>query len=178
MRNDIIDQMRAEEADLVKKLNAVRAFIIAYGEGDGAPREKAEPMRKATTSARGKVGIEGYSRYGQVVVAEAMRVLIASSSLVRTRQLVEAVEAMGIEISGENKINALGALLSRSEDIISHGKSGWELSDRDAAKEIVAKYGHKENEPHSETAGGSDAGNGNAPTYPKPWESPQSFRAG
>jgi hypothetical protein len=164
--SETIARMRAEEADLMRKLKAVRDFLAVYG--DDAPRV-ALPADNKRAAGREKVSITGFSRYGQIVVAECMRLMLTASHPTKTRALVEFLEATGIEISGENKINAVGALLSRSADIISHGKAGWTLADPTIATQIVAEHGHKENEPEGKDASGSDAGQGNAPTFSKPW---------
>src|SRR5690606_10300635 len=99
-----------------------------------------------------------------------MQALTVNPGLMKTRELVEFVEAMGHEISGQNKVNALGALLARSADIVGHGKSGWSLADREKALAIVNEYGPKENEPSSGSAVGSDTGEREVRTFPKPWE--------
>ena len=179
MDDDIVERMRAEEADLARKLRAVRDLLAAYGQDPHSPSpSRLAPKAKAPAPAREKVGIDGFGNYGRRIVANSMMAMLTSAHPIKTREILKFLEAMNIEVTGANKVNAVGALLSRSRDIISHGKSGWEIADRRVAEEIVAKYGHKENEPHSETAGGSDAGNGNAPTFPKPWENPQSVHAG
>lgn len=177
--SEIIAQMRREEADLSRKLKAVRDLLAAYSV---APSNEVPPTKSSrsepATQAREKVAIEGFSDYGRSIVASAMREMLSATQPVKTRQIVEALQAKQIAISGKDPVNALGAMLYRSIDITSHGKAGWTLADPQAAKEVVGKYAYKENEPHSENAGGSDAGNGSAPTFPKPWENPQSFRAG
>lgn len=147
MENDVIARMRAEETDLLRKLKAVRDFLAAYG--DIVPSDSLSSVRseakRPQTPARGKVGIGGYSNYGRRIVAEAMRAMLTQSHPMKSRQIVEAITAMGIDITGENKVNALGALLYRSADIESHGKAGWTLRDRDTALKIVADYGHNAN---------------------------------
>lgn len=147
MDTDVISRMRIEEADLVRKLKAVRDFLSAYGEKPSAEPEKNLAVAKPPSEAkpRGKVGIEGYSSYGRTVVAEAMRAMLVDDKPIKSRQLVEFITAMGVEITGENKVNALGALLYRSANIDSHGKAGWTLKDREAAHKIVAEYGSKGN---------------------------------
>jgi hypothetical protein len=174
MDGDIVERMRAEEEDLAKKLEAVRAFLAVYG---GTPTAGgAGPTQKAKPGSREKVEIEGYGAYGRVVVAEAMRMMMTSSHPMKTSQLVAPIEAMGIEITGQNKINALGALLARSTNIRSHGKAGWSLVDREKAAKIVTEYGSvqpKEIEPSSENAVGSKPAGWGAPT-PSPAPSPSS----
>lgn len=176
MDGDIVERMRAEEADLSRKLEAVRAFLAAYGHTAGG--EDARPQRQPKQGSRQKVPIEGFGAYGRKVVAEAMRVLLTSDHPMRTSDLITPIEAMGVEITGLNKINALGAMLARSIDINSHGKAGWSLANRAVAMNIVAQFGQKENEPSSENAVGSDAGEREVRTFPKPWESTLSHSAG
>lgn len=55
---------------------------------------------------------------------------------IRTRNILAAVQASGIEVHGKNPRNTLSALLSYSERFIAHGKSGWTIKSEDeAAKE-------------------------------------------
>lgn len=176
MENDVTQWLQAEEASLLQKLAAVRATIAAYGVQSASRGTQTPVAAKAATPARGKVGIEGFGAYGRKVVAEAMKVMLTTNHATKTRDLVAAMEAMNVEITGENKINALGALLARSSDITSHGKGGWTLADRDAAIEIVGKYARKENEAPSEQSPEPQkpAGWGvqppvPAPSNPNPW---------
>lgn len=161
MDDDIVERMRAEEAELSRKLDAVRAFLAVYG---GSGQEQPRAPRQAKPGSRQKVAIEGFGPYGRKVVAEAMRFLLTSDHPMKTSDLIAPIEAMGVEITGQNKINALGALLARSIDIISHGKAGWSLANRAVALNIVAEHGQKENEPSSGDAVGSDAAGWGAPT--------------
>lgn len=196
MDGDIVDRMRAEEAELIKKLEAVRAFLAAYG-GAASPAPASKPANRVSrTGAREKVEIDGYGGYGRKVVAEAMRMLMASSHPIKTSDLIGPIEAMGVEITGQNKVNALGALLSRSIDIVSHGKAGWSLASREKAARIVAEHGsaprgvpahdpideilgesvaQKENEPLSGSAGGSDTREFGAPPPPRDFGNPHSW---
>ena len=145
MDADIVKRMRAEEADLVRKLQAVRDFLSAYGE---APREAAtgRVVASAESGARPKVSIDSFTAQTRPSVVLAMKALMSTHGLMKTSELVQAIEAMGHTVNGDNKVNALGALLSRSADLIGHGKSGWELADRERALEIVSHYAPKENE--------------------------------
>lgn len=158
MNHDIVESMRAEEADLIRKLKAVREFLAAYG-GDAAP-DQVPPQNKTAAPNQGsreKVEITAFTAQTRLSVVLAMMAMATGNGLMKTRDLVAFVDSMGHEISGNNKVNALGALLARSVDIESHGKSGWSLVDRDKALAIISQHGPKENEPHSEFAGGSDA---------------------
>ena len=179
MNADIVKQMRAEEADLVRKLQAVRDFLAAYGEapkgGDGAaPKAARGPARSKS------VPITSYQADTRTSVALALMIMATSHGLVKTAELVKGIEAMGHEISGANKVNALGALLARSEDVEGHGKSGWTVYDRENALALAREHARqylggdaqKEKEPSSENAVGSDAGEVGAATPAYPWDPP------
>lgn len=146
MDADIVKKMREEEATLMEKLRAVRNVLIAYGERPldptAAPKSvaasKPAPIREKV--AREKVEITGYGEYHRKSVALAIMAMTTADGPIKSRQLVEFIEGMGHEITGKDKINALGALLSRSMDIRSHGKSGWTLVDRERGLQIAQKY--------------------------------------
>lgn len=146
MTPDIVERVKAEEAELLRKLAAVRAFLDVYAAGAGkaagatTPRA-AKPSRPAgerATPARERVEISRFSPYGASVVIAAKRAISrAFVQPVPTRKLAEMIEADGLEIRGEDKVNALSALLSRSIDVQSNGRRGWtlaqEASDSDQA---------------------------------------------
>jgi len=167
--DDIVERMRREREDLARKLRAVDAFLAAYDAGDVAAQTTGSPHSRQKTNSRmsrEKVGVDGFGEYGRGIVANAMKRLLESPHPARTREIVDYIESIGIEISGENKINAVGAMLARSADIVSHGKKGWTVADEAVAREIVGKYAQKEKEPNSGYAVGSDAGKDDAPTSP------------
>jgi hypothetical protein len=151
MEIEIVQRIRKEEADLMRKLKAVRDLLAAYGEPvDGFHRPAPEPVvqrEHRAPSAREKVGIEGFGDYGRTIISHAMQAMLTTNHPMKTRRLVEFLAAKKIEITGENKINAVGALLSRSSDITSHGKAGWTLANRETALKIVGAYAHNANGP-------------------------------
>lgn len=159
MNRDIIAGMRTEEAALLRKLKAVRELLAVYGEAEASKEERVDSTDRAapTRRAREKVEITAFSDQTRKSVVLAMLAMSTAPRLMKTRELVDFVSNMKHEISGENKINALGALLARSLDIESHGKSGWSLANREKARAIIHQYGPKQNEPSSENAVGSDA---------------------
>lgn len=179
MDADIIKRMQEEEEEeLMKKLRAVRDLMIAYGVRplDPGAVAKAAPSE---APAREKIEITGYGEAQRKSVALAMMMLGTNEGPIKSRQLVELIEAMGHEITGKDKINALGALLSRSADVKSHGKAGWTAIDREKCMKIANEYGGlKEKEPISVPAVGPDAGWGSAPTPTQPWINPQSSPGG
>lgn len=147
-------QARAEEADLLRKLEAVRAVLRAYGEAplseapapEKAPGRPALASPPATSANKEKKPLEGFSPYGADVVRAAIKVVKERpGGPVATRDMVAAIEAMGQEIRGVDKVNALSALLARSADLTNHGRRGWTLSpaleaiaEADRALEFVA----------------------------------------
>ncbi|MBH0112386.1 hypothetical protein I5E68_05380 [Novosphingobium sp. YJ-S2-02] len=181
---DITIELKAEEADLLRKLEAVRAMLSAYGEAaqeqNNPPALRLGPSRDGHLSpatskpqpVRGPVEIDDYTEATRKSVVLSILALYINGCMLKTRDLVAFVESMGHEVNGKNKVNALGALLSRSADVQAHGKSGWTLIDRDKASAIIQKYGPKENEPRSASAGGSDAADMGAPTPSSAWNKP------
>lgn len=187
MNTDIVKQMRAEEADLVRKLQAVRDFLAAYGEalkGEGQA-ERTAPKGSSSGGRSKSVPITSYQADTRTSVALALMFMASSPGLVKTAELVTAIEAMGHEIGGANKVNALGALLSRSEDVEGHGKRGWTVYDRDEALALARKHAgqylgddtQKEKEPTKGNAGGSDTGWGGDATPSHPWNQPSAQSA-
>ena len=169
--------MRREEADLVRKLNAVRDFLAAYGEN---PIEAPQLDRVRTSSpqaVREKAEITSFTEQTRRSVLLSIEAMGYSNGLIKTKQLVEYVESRGHEISGKNKVNALGALLARSADVVGHGKSGWDVVDRAEAIKMLERFEYKEKEPSSEDAVGSDAGQEGAATPNYPWNKPSNHSA-
>ncbi|MDO9222352.1 MAG: hypothetical protein Q7U20_01410 [Caulobacter sp.] len=167
--------------DAARRMVAHEAVLSAYGvavpkAGLAATPPFTTPARTAEAPVRAPAGqveqgdrrsIKNFTEYGREVIATAMDCLIGQTAPVKTRELVDAIGRRGVEIRGENPINALGALLKRSADITSHGKRGWTLTDQDSAQDIARMYARKENEPPSVPAGGSDAaGEGVSPPDP------------
>lgn len=63
---------------------------------------------------------------------QAARLLISNrAGPVPTREVLEHLESIGIQVGGENPLNNLSAMLSNSEQFTSHGRSGWTLRSED-----------------------------------------------
>lgn len=125
--DDIIGRMRSEEAELVRKLDAVRHFLKAYASGSqsdsaASPRStRSAASPRSLTSRKDKFG-----SYGQGIIDTSVKILPAhGNSPMPTRDLVEKLERYSVEVRGENKVNALSALLARSTSIQGYGRSGW-----------------------------------------------------
>lgn len=168
MDSEIIDRMRREEADLKRKLDAVRALLIAYGE---APLESS-PITSRTvlnskeskrssdiqSSGREKMPLERFSTYGQSIVKAAIEECFSHiGKPIPSREMVDLVEKRGVQVRGDDKGNALSALLARSADLKANGRKGWTLSEEylERNNQQIAELFGEENEPHSANAGGS-----------------------
>ncbi|WP_019831176.1 hypothetical protein [Sphingomonas sp. PR090111-T3T-6A] len=161
MEAEFIARMQAEQRELERKLKAVRDLLAAYGAEPAAEPNativetsvveiasaNAVAEKKPAASPRPKVGMDGFGDYGRTIIAECMRAMLLTPQMpIKTRRLVEILESKNVGITGDNKINAVGALLSRSIDITSHGKAGWTVNDPHTALEIVGKYARPINE--------------------------------
>ena len=167
MDRSIIAQLKAEEADLERKLKAVRQVLAVYGAAPATPAgasSSSPPTPSPTRAATGKrerVGLDRFSEYGRAVVEAAIQVILhdGSGRPIPTRELLESIQQRGIEVRGEDKTNALSALLARSVDVRPNGRRGWTLAGE--------QNGHKpeENEPPTETPlDGSETDGEDAPT--------------
>lgn len=125
---DIVAQMKAEEADLVRKLEAVRQFLAAYGEKPApTPTARAAPANKPARNLTDRM--DKFGSYGKGVIEAAAKMLPEDGGEpMPTRELVDRLEFIGVEIRGQNKVNALSALLARSTQIKGYGRAGWTLA--------------------------------------------------
>lgn len=168
MDDDFIAKIDAEEAALEVKLAALRQLKAVYGMG---PKPATRPSARATSAPTGprpsrplSDRMDKFGSYGSSVINAAMDFLPGVNQRpIMTRDLVEKLEARGVAIRGENKVNALSALLARSTRVKGHGRSGWTSTvDWTASTNFDEMLGGNappnENEPHSGSAGGSDAG--------------------
>ena len=176
MNDDIMARMIAEKSAIqqrmagdARKLEAVDRFIEAY-----QPSAKAA-LRSSTAPrpARSFVDrIDKFGSYGKAIIDAVTKLLPGlDGNPVPTRDLVAALETRGVDIRGENKVNALSALLARSSQIKGHGRSGWTLAgDQPSASDERIPGDDKaqnENEPTGKSAVGSEtAGWGVQPPRP------------
>ena len=95
MNADIVKQMRAEEADLVRKLQAVRDFLAAYGEAPKGGDDSATPKASSKPTRSKSVPITSYQADTRTSVALALMFMAMSDGLVKTADLVKGIEGMG-----------------------------------------------------------------------------------
>jgi hypothetical protein len=133
MDNDILSRMEAEEVDLAQKLDAVRQFLAVYrGKPTKAQRVEAPATRQVRTLEQ---RLDKFGPYGQRIVDTTETLLPGNGgNPVTTRTLVEQLLSLGVEITGENKVNSLSALLARSSKMKGYGRAGWTLQSADAGK--------------------------------------------
>lgn len=170
MEHDIIERMRREEAELVRKLEAVRALLNAYGAtaadrvgiGDSVHaevRKRSGESEARKSRTREKMPLDRFSAYGRSVVEAALAECAKHpGSPIATRDMLTLIEQRGIEVRGEDKVNAVSALLARSSDLKPNGRRGWTLASPDDFTELLLDQPvQKEEEPRSASAGGSSA---------------------
>ena len=166
MDQQFLDKLQQEEAELSRKLDAIRGVIAVYTPTGPVARPKAlSPL--AVASALLQRGVRSAKdSYASDVRGIAADVIRSSSSLpVPTKIIVDEVMRRGIEIRGQSALNAVSALLSRSDDFVANGRSGWTLA------EMNQSYGFSPNEneaPNGNAAGASEAGGGATPSNHQP----------
>ena len=103
--------------------------------------------------------MDKFGSYGKQVVEKSVAILPdANKAPVMTRDLVRQLENAGVQIRGENKVNALSAILARSSKLKAHGRRGWTR-----AESVAGSDAHTENDPSSVPAVGSDTADEGAP---------------
>lgn len=136
MNDEIIAAIESEEAKLVQRLEAVRQMLAVYrGEGASTDRkaEKSPGTQKSGRTIADRM--DKFGPYGQRIVDAVADLLPGNGgNPVPTRTLVEQLEALGVEINGENKVNSLSALLARSSKMKGYGRAGWTLQADSAGK--------------------------------------------
>lgn len=185
---DFESKLLAEEADLERKLAAVRAMKAAYGIGGKAVAVARSATVKSTTATAGGARsarnatdrMDKFGSYGQHIIDTACKLLPGEGMTpTPTRTLVEHFATLGVEVRGENKVNALSALLARSSKIKGYGRAGWTLAGPAPGElypQALEGGGFRipnEKEPNSEDAVGSKPAEWGAPT-PSPAPSPSS----
>lgn len=178
MEQDIVERMRAEEADLVRKLEAVRQFLAAYAGAAVTPAKPAGAARASRPSLSART--DKFGSYGQGVIDAACKFLPGSDEApMLTRDLLAKLERDGVEVRGENKVNALSALLARSSKIKGHGRAGWTIEGERSTDEITETLGGKaQNETEAQSGDSASASVVAASGAPTPgaaaWVNPQS----
>jgi hypothetical protein len=157
MDSNILDALTKEAVELEQKLAAVRYTLAIYGAASKSPSALEAPPSRDVSHIRPKPAVKmRISGYSNKVRRIARHTIATATELpVPTRNIVEAVKAEGIEIRGQNELNAVSALLSRHDDFVSNGRSGWTLND------ITEDTGNsqKENEvPNGNAADTSETG--------------------
>jgi hypothetical protein len=172
----LIENLLAEERDLLAKLEGVRHLLAMYQHGAGSPPPARRPTNVVPATSRAKVAppppsfldegraealrIDRFGPYGTEIIEKSAAMLPEyGDSPVMTRDLVDRLEKSGVEVRGTNKVNALSALLARSSRLKAHGRRGWTRAESVKG----ADEAPKENEPTSGSAVGSNAADEGVP---------------
>ena len=159
--DDFVSRMIEERGVLLTKVAGLDVALAAYGVAPShqPPSRPAvavsKPQAVAERPARSFVDrVDKFGTYGRQVIEAAISYLPPPSGApVPTRDIVAALDAAGITVRGESKVNALSALLARSSKIKGHGRSGWTLADQASSQMFDDILGgdaaQNENEPPS-----------------------------
>ncbi len=177
VETELVASARKAEAFYMDKLATVRQVLATFGaapNGAGGAARKATPKAKSPRSSSNRQ--DKFGSYGQSVIDAVLPLLPGEDQRpVATRELLEKLEFRQIEVRGENKVNALSALLARSSKVKGHGRAGWTAFGSPAEPEVNEDHdesgdqkedAQKENEPVSVTASGSDAAGWGVPPPP------------
>ncbi|MBJ6122722.1 hypothetical protein [Sphingomonas mollis] len=160
MDDDIIVRMEAEAQALAAKLEAVHQFLAVYRDGLAKPAKSTTPAiidavaAEAGLVRNAKDRLDKFGPYGHRIVNAVASILPGDgSNPVATRKLVAQLDYLDVEITGENKVNSLSALLARSSKIKGYGRAGWTLKSAEHGERYPLNMDntvHHENAPPSE----------------------------
>lgn len=109
------------------RLKALRDVLSLYQD----PRlEKNAKASETSVSAAARTPSRGGNRRSpeRVRIVEAARLHILNRmGPVPTREILSHLNDIGIVVTGNPPLNNLSAMLSNSEEFMSHGRSGWTL---------------------------------------------------
>ncbi len=152
MDDTIIAAMERELAALDAKANAIRAVVTLYRNGGVNPVAKvaersARPIQRSQNVGGG---------IANAVIALARELCATTKGPVPTREILDHLTKQGVEIHSAVPQNVVSAILSRSDEFESNGRSGWTLTTQDQGKGFPNENGPPE--------GGPDAGGAATPS--------------
>ena len=135
--NALLSMAKQEEADLLRRLVAVRQLIAAYG-GEPAPEASALPhftAPPAHTAAKPDPAVLNFPRSAarprtSPRTEQALAVVVGmlderGNANIPLQELLAAVEAQGIEVGGKKPASTLSAMLSNAGRYVSERGLGW-----------------------------------------------------
>ena len=125
---ELLEALRAEEAELQQKLGGVRRLISLYGER----RPSSADLRIEGHTPKSVVTRRGN---GSDEILDAVAELLADKSgPTPTVTLLDQLQNRDISVGGSSPRNTLSAKLSYSNRFHALGRSGWVLADRPEAQ--------------------------------------------
>ncbi len=121
------------EADLASdpryvRLQKLREMLALYGiDGDAVGDTAATPRAPSAQRERASTRKMSGSR-AKILEIASEAIAAGGGDPVPTRDVFEWVAAQGAEIPGKSPVNNLSAMLSNSEQFVSHGRAGWVLA--------------------------------------------------
>ena len=64
---------------------------------------------------------------GATILGVVREILVGRTEPTRTQAIMEVLDERGVRVGGSVPRNSVSSILSKSEDFISHGRSGWTL---------------------------------------------------
>ena len=164
MDDNIVEALRAEAARLQDKLAAIEAVIRVYGspalvvsQRPTATAAANSIAPRASADGLGQVGLMGSGYAREVRTAAKQIITDAPTRPVPTRIIVKGIKERGIVIRGQRELNAISALLSRSDYFKNVDRMGWVLADDENYRAYPGnENGEATAEPDDRDEGASD----------------------
>ena len=124
---EFIESLKAEIADLevqlgadprYVKVNELKRVMALYVNPHDAPRKRTAAPSGSRPLASGAAA---------AILGVAKEILAGRTEPTPTQEIMEALGERGVHVGGSVPKNSVSSNLSKSEDFISHGRSGWTL---------------------------------------------------
>ena len=145
IKSEIADLERSLENDIrTIRVRELRKVLELYGDKiESHPRVSqgvsifnvAEgPALPGMGTSRPATGGRRPSPEREQAISAARQFLSGRKAPAPTREILAYVENEGVSVPGEVPLNNLSAMLSNSDDFVSHGRTGWTLAETELRK--------------------------------------------
>ena len=127
MSGQFVEAMKAEIADLELQLHAdpkyvkvheLKRLMALYVSAHDTPRKRTATPSGSRPFASGAAA---------TILGVVREILVGRTEPTPTQAIMEVLDERGVRVGGSVPRNSVSSILSKSEDFISHGRSGWTL---------------------------------------------------
>lgn len=139
---DFLTALESEIAELERQLTSSPLYVKlrraqdlrdAYILADSRPAERVQATARDDPRPDPRPTRPFASGTSAAIIDAVKDHLKGRTTPTRTRDLMDMLSAKGIEVGGAVPQNSVSSMLSKSPDIVSHGRAGWTLAEKNKA---------------------------------------------